>query len=340
VKAVRSLFGRALVRPRTRGYTGELHPGPPRFDVSMQEATVTWLQRVFGQRAWLKWPVCSASSKRLLLCCALPPKVICGKTNQPTNREQYRGKHLRRAVPSFTVEIRRRSGRATTLSPRAPSSVARSPQAEFDRESHRAPAVGFVAKEVHPAPAQVASAPNGRILPSLVRDEPLRRTLRDAAPTPAESAPPSRAPKRPSVRPSQRKDQATKLPQNARVSAHESQPMVEEQLTASRRMSRVHEGAGAQTRAPSQVGGDSRDLALSATAKRIDKIAISRDDVRAKPSPDDQRSTTRTDSPAPLSSRVDGRSPESRKRTIMARYVFGDELKPGERWKRRLLTSR
>ena len=25
---------------------------------------------------------------------------------------------------------------------------------------------------------------------------------------------------------------------------------------------------------------------------------------------------------------------------IMGRYVFGDELKPGERWKRRLLTTR
>jgi hypothetical protein len=249
---------------------------------------------------------------------------------------------LRRAVPSFTVEIRRRSGRATTLSPRAPSSATKSPQAEFGRESHRAPAVGFVAKEADPSRVEVASAPSGRILPSLVRDEPLRRTLRDAAPTPAEFAPSSRAPKRPS----QRKDQATKLPQNSSVSTHESQQVVEEQLTASRRMSRVQsdEGAGAsprsRKRAPSQVGGESRDLALGAKAKRFDKIAIPRDDVRAQPSPDDQRSTTRTDSPAPLSTRVDGRSPGSRKRTIMARYVFGDELKPGERWKRRLLTSR
>jgi len=28
--------------------------------------------------------------------------------------------------------------------------------------------------------------------------------------------------------------------------------------------------------------------------------------------------------------------PKLRKRTIMGRYVFGDELKPGERWKRLL----
>src|SRR5271165_4551728 len=33
---------------------------------------------------------------------------------------------------------------------------------------------------------------------------------------------------------------------------------------------------------------------------------------------------------------VDDVSRPKRKRTIMGRYVFGDELKPGERWKRRL----
>jgi hypothetical protein len=242
---------------------------------------------------------------------------------------------LRRAVPSFTVEIRRRSRLAATSSPRAQSSETRSPRAEFDRVSHRAPAAGFVAKEVDPSP--VASAPTGRILPSLLRDERLFRTLRDATPALAESAPTSRAPKRPSARPSQRKDQATKLPQDSSVSAHEGQPVVEEQLTASRRMSRVQsdEGAGAsprgQTGAPSRVGGDSADLALSAKAKRSDKIATSRDDVRAKPLHDDQRSTTRADSPA---------ASESRKRTIVARYVFGEALGLGERWKRRLLKSR
>jgi hypothetical protein len=33
-------------------------------------------------------------------------------------------------------------------------------------------------------------------------------------------------------------------------------------------------------------------------------------------------------------------SANGRKRTIMARYVFGNEDKPGECWKRRLLRSR
>jgi hypothetical protein len=104
------------------------------------------------------------------------------------------------------------------------------------------------------------------------------------------------------------------------------------------------EGAGvsprAATTAPSQVVENFGGLALGAKAKRRDKMGISRDDVRAKPLPNDQRSAIGTDFPATLPSEVGDGSPQSRKRTIMARYVFGDELKPGERWKRRLLTTR
>ena len=102
--------------------------------------------------------------------------------------------------------------------------------------------------------------------------------------------------------------------------------------TASRRMSRVQsdDGAGASPRVTSTVSA----------SKRSDQTAISRDDVRAKPLPHDQRSAMGTDSPAALPSRGDDPSSQTRKRTIMARYVFRAELKPGERWKRRLLASR
>ena len=253
---------------------------------------------------------------------------------------------MRRAVPSFTVEVRRRPRLATTSNPDAQSSETRSPRAGFDRESHRASAAAFSVKKVDPSPTDVASSPMGRILPSLVPDEPLRRPLRDAALTTAESDPPSRVPKRPSVRTLKGKDQTSKLPRNSSFSSDENAPLAERLSTKSRQTSSVQsdEGAGVSPRvattAQSQVVGDSGDLALSARAKRKDKIAISRDDVRAKPLPNDQRSAIRTDSPAALPSRVDDRSRQSRKRTIMARYVFGDELKPGERWKRRLLTTR
>jgi hypothetical protein len=246
---------------------------------------------------------------------------------------------LRRTVPSFTVEVRRRPRLSTTSDPDAQSSETRSPRAGFDRESHRIAAAPFEAKEVDQSPVDVAAShPMRRILPSLIADEPSRRPLRDAALTTAESEPPSRAPKR--------RDQASKSPRNSGFSSAESAPLAERLSTASRQTSSVQsdEGAGVSPRvatiAQSQVVGDSGGLALSAKARRRDKLAISCDDDRAKPLPNDQRSAIGTDSPATLPSIVDDRSPQSRKRTIMARYVFGDELKPGERWKRRLLTTR
>jgi hypothetical protein len=252
---------------------------------------------------------------------------------------------LRRAVPSFTVEVRRRP-RLATLSPDAQSSETRSPQAGFDRESHRVAAAALEAKKVDPSPVDVAaSSPRGRILPSLVPDESLCRPLPDAPVSAAEFAPPSRAPKRPSVRTLKGKDQTSRSPRNSKVSSAESAPLAERLSTASRQPSSVQsdEGAGVSPRvattAQSQVVGVSSGLALRVRAKRGDEATISRDDVRAKPLPDDQRSVIGTDSPATLPSKVDDRSPQSRKRTIIARYVFGDELKPGERWKR-LLTTR
>src|SRR5271157_3873330 len=79
---------------------------------------------------------------------------------------------------------------------------------------------------------------------------------------------------------------------------------------------------------------------LRTKAKQRDKIPNSRDHGRATPLLNSQRSTTGTNPPATPPSSVDERSPQSRKRTIMVCYVFGDELKPGARWKRRLLGTR
>ena len=134
---------------------------------------------------------------------------------------------MRRAVPLFTVEVRRRPRLATTSNPDAQSSETRFPQAGFDRASHRVAAAAFEAKKADPSPTEVASSSKGRILPSLVPDESLRRTLRDAALTTAEFDPPSRAPKRPPARTSKGKDQASKLPPNSRLSSDENAPVAE-----------------------------------------------------------------------------------------------------------------
>ncbi len=253
---------------------------------------------------------------------------------------------MRRALPSFTVEVRRRPRLAATSNPNSQSSESRSPQAGFDRQLDYALAAAFAVKNADPSPTDVASRPKGRILPSLVPDEPLCRPLRDAALTTAESVPPSRAPKRPSMRKLKGKDQTSRLPQNSRFLSDENAPLAERLSTKARQPLSVKTDEGTRisssvaTTAQSQVGRDSGRLALSAKAKRRDKLVVSRDDVRATPLSIDQRCALVLDSPATLSSKIDDRSSQSRKRTIMARYVFGDELKPGERWKRRLLTSR
>jgi len=222
------------------------------------------------------------------------------ETTQPERRAVGRT-ILRRAIPSFTVEIRRRPRLATTSNPDVQSSETRPPQAAFDRESSHAAAAAFGAK-MDSSPVVVApSHPRGRILPSLFPDEPRHRLLEDAPVSVADSEPPSLAQKPRSVRALKRGDQASKSPRNSSFSSDEKAPLSERSSTKSQRTSSAQsvEGAGATpsdlAHAPSQVVGDARGLALSA---------------------------------------------KGRKRTIMARYVFGAGDKPGERWKRRLLGSR
>ena len=137
---------------------------------------------------------------------------------------------------------------ATKSYPDAQSSETKLPQAGlFDRESHRVAAAAFEAKKVDPSPVDVESSPRGRILPSLVPEEALRRTLRDSALTTAESEPPSRAPKR--------REQASKSRQNSEFSSGEVAPLAERLSTASRQTSSVQsdEGAGVWSRRLRQV---------------------------------------------------------------------------------------
>jgi hypothetical protein len=250
---------------------------------------------------------------------------------------------LRRAIPSFTVEVRRRPRLTTNSNLSVQPSETKIPQAGVQRESHPVAAAAFEAEKSNQFPVDVAaSRPKGRILPSLVPEEPLRRQLRDASLPSSMSDPTSRAQKRPPVRAKKGK-QTSKSPQNSESWSDQTAPLVDNLSAASLRSSGVplDEGTGASPIAPSQIGEkNAGGLALRSKAKRRDKMPTSFDDSKATPSLKDQRFRTGTDSlPTPLPS-IDESSRQSRKRTIMGRYVFGDELKPGERWKRRLLRPR
>ena len=252
---------------------------------------------------------------------------------------------MRRAIPSFTVEVRRRPRLATNSSQSVQPSETKIPQAGVERQSRRVTAAAFEAEKSNQFRVDVAAShPKGRILQSLVPQEPLLRQLRDGSLSASTSDPTSRAQKRPQVRALKGNDQ-TPSPRSLESLSDQTAPLVDGLSTASCRSSGVPlaEGTGpppsVPTAAPSQVVGNG-GLALRSKAKRRDKMPTSFDDSRATPSLKDQRSRTGTDSlPTPLPS-VDESSRQRRKRTIIGRYVFGDELKPGERWKRRLLIAR
>ena len=72
-------------------------------------------------------------------------------------------------------------------------------------------------------------------------------------------------------------------------------------------------------------------------AKRQQETQVSFDGS-ANPLVKDRQSDTKIDivtTPVPT---VVEPPRQRRQRNIMARYVFGEELRPGERWKRRLIT--
>ena len=252
---------------------------------------------------------------------------------------------LRRIVPSFTVEVRRRPRLAAASRPKVQSLETKPPPAAFDRESRPAEAAAIGAKKAAQSPVD-ASAPKGRVLPSLVADEPLSRLLRNASLSATESEPTSRAPKRPSVRPVKGRTHSFKPRRSSEPLPAESTSLADELSAGSGQpnSARSDEGIGVSptdpTTALSQVVGGSGGPTLRAKAKQRDKMPISRDHGRATPLLNSQRSTTVTNSPTTPLSSVDERSPQRRKRTIMARYVFENELKPGARWKRRLLRTR
>src|SRR5271166_2066136 len=87
---------------------------------------------------------------------------------------------LRRTVPSFTVEVRRRPRLAATSRPNEQSLETKPLPAAFNRELHPAETAVIGAKKADQSCVDV-SAPKGRILPSLVADEPLDRLHRDAS---------------------------------------------------------------------------------------------------------------------------------------------------------------
>jgi hypothetical protein len=252
---------------------------------------------------------------------------------------------LRRIVPSFTVEVRHRPRLATNSSQGVQSLESTTQPTAFERESHRVAAATFEAKTSNPPSSDgAASYPKRRILESLVPDKPPVGRLQDELLSAATSNSKSSARKPPMVRARKDKEQTSTGPRNSEASSDLKAQMAERPSVASNQptgMSASDSTAGSsgvRTLTANPVVGDSGGPAPK--AKRRVQIPIALDARRATVSAKDQRSITQTDSLGALKTNIDDVSHPNRKRTIMGRYVFGDELKPGERWKRRFSKGR
>jgi hypothetical protein len=255
---------------------------------------------------------------------------------------------LRRAVPSFTVEVRRRPRLATHSSQDVQSSETKTRPAAFERESRRVGAATFGAAKTSNQPSSdgAASCPKGRILQSLVPEKPPGGQLQDTLPSAATSDPMSPAQKPPSGRALKGKDQTSKFPRTLEALSDLTAHLADRSSVAFIRLSGVSPSdgtavsAGMPTATSNHMVGNSGGPVLRPKANRRIQIPIALDESLATASAKDQRTITRTDSLGTLPTAVDLVSRPNRKRTIIGRYVFGDELKPGERWKRRLSKGR
>jgi hypothetical protein len=253
---------------------------------------------------------------------------------------------LRRVVPSFTVEVRRRPRLATNSGQDLQLSDTKTQRTAFESESHRLAAVTFGAAKTPNQPSRdgAASYPKRRILQSLVSEKPPAGQPQDALLSAGASNRLSRAQKPQSVRAIKGKDHTSTSPRNLEASSELTTRFAGRSSVGSGRPSvspsdGTTVSSGIPTATANNVVGNSGGPAPRPTAKCRVQIPIAPDASPVPVSAKDQGSITQTDALGALPTADDVSRP-NRKRTIMGRYVFGDELRPGERWKRRLSKGR
>ncbi len=254
---------------------------------------------------------------------------------------------MRRAVPSFTVEVRRRPRLAGKSSQDLQLSETETRTAAFENESHRLAARTFGAAKTPDQPSGdgASSYPKRRILPSLVPEMPLGGQPQDAFLSAGASPPISHAKKPPSAVPIKGNDHMSASPRNLEASSELTAQLAERSSVGSgRSFAPSSDGTavslGVPTATVNDVVADTGGTAPHPMARPRVGAPITLDASPVPVAAKDRGFITRTDALGAITTAVDDVSRPKRKRTIMGRYVFGDELKPGERWKRRLSKRR
>ncbi len=153
----------------------------------------------------------------------------------------------------------------------------------------------------------------------------------------------SHAQKPTSAAPIKGKDHSSASPRNLEASSELTAQLADRSSVGSGRSSASSSaGAAVSSGVPAatanDVVADTGGPAPRPMAKPRVRAPITLDASPVPVAAKDRGFITRTDALEALPTAVDDVSRP--KRTIMGRYVFGDELKPGERWKRRLSKGR
>ena len=119
-------------------------------------------------------------SNILILLSAPSPRNVADIVRIRSSNLKLSRTTLKRPIPSFSVEIRKRPGRTADPGVNTRLFETKAPLSEFDRDSHRAAAAIFAPRSDVVAPILAPkSAPAGRVLPVLVVDQPLNTESRD-----------------------------------------------------------------------------------------------------------------------------------------------------------------
>ena len=250
---------------------------------------------------------------------------------------------MRRNTPSFTVEVRRTSKRATSQEAKAWLSETTPRISESTRLSHLAANAPFRAKPAeelsHEVKPQIGT---GRILPSLVDAEPVGQVLQHVLELKQETTSASPMATRQQNKPRHRGVATSAPTQNA-------QPAIQADTLA------ADDGAGVQASDDGDPPPDQKVAAPlhsqpAAAARKVrvrepSRKAASSDSEHNQvvPLPDGLTTMAELDAKAVSLTNIQATPQESapvRKRHIIGRYVVGDEFKPGERWKHRLRWKR
>jgi hypothetical protein len=237
---------------------------------------------------------------------------------------------LRHISQPFVVEVRGRRGRSAFTKPllaeKEASAVAtRAGARDADKTGAR------VADQAQAWPFGIATAPpTGRILPSLIQNDPEAIAVAEAEPARRDAPQTGAAQKKPTKR---KQGVAAHVPSADLAADQETSPDQPSQTPSTAPLATAAKETGASTKKrrtgalptggetprPRPGRGETDSASLTVEAP-----------IRAEPS-------SLPGAPQATPATVDeDASRDERRRSRMARYVFGTELKLGERWKERL----